>query len=268
MLLIKDAAIEKPENALDLMLESNWLGYSGKLNINQAGLRTDFEREGAESGFVTLIAGMTTVQAHLANLYTMSSELETQEGITFPIYEAREYQWAPNEVGYVLGTTYPVGAEITVPDTGAVNFVLVGGGIFSIGRPVPVTNDEMQLPETLERRLEKIRGLKDNWDSYTASRISSKAIEKAKSLLKEAGIRCGVSILEETFIAPCSDGGIQLEWKSDSEKELVAKILPSGKTATFLLTEPSGKEKEGTIKGLGDWDRLLDTLSSKRENLR
>ncbi len=265
MLLIKDAAIENPENTLELAQESNWFGCRvGKLNINQAGLPTDLEREGVRSDFVTWVAETPTVQAHLASLYTTSLKWKAQEEITLLIYGVKDYPWSSNKVGYAVGTTYPVGAEVTVSDTGAVNFMSVGGGIFSIGYPVIVINDEIQLPESLERRLEKIRGLKDNWDSYSACRISGKAIEKAKSLLNEVGIRCGVSMLEETFIAPCSDGGIQLEWKSDSEKELIAKILPSGKTATFLLTEPSGKEKGGTIKRLEDWNGLLDELCERK----
>ncbi len=269
MLLIKDVAVENPENTIDLARESNWFGCKvGNLNINQAGLLTDLEREGVWSGFVTWVAETPTGQAHLASLYVTSLKWKAQEEITLPVYGVKEYQWSSNKVGYAVGTTYPVGAEITVANTGAVNFVSVGGGIFSIGCPITVVNDEIQLPESLERRLGKIGRLPEKWDSYSASRISGKAIEKTKSLLIEAGIHCGVSVLEEAFIAPCSDGGIQLEWKSDSEKELVAKILPSGKTATFLLTEPSGKEKEGTIKGLEDWNGLLDALCSKRKSLR
>jgi hypothetical protein len=254
MLLTKDVTIEKSESELNSELESNRFGYSGKLNINQAGLRTDFERE-----------EVPAVCTQIASLYITSSEWETQEGITLSAYEVNNYQWSPNKVGYVLGATYPIGAEATVADTRAAIFVSAVGETFLIGcSVVGALKNEIELPESIEGRLDKIRGLKDNWDSYSASRISGKAIEKAKSLLFEARIHCGISLLEEAFIAPCSDGGIQLEWTSESEIELIVKISASAKKATVLLTKPSGKEKEGTIKGLEDWNGLLDDLCDRR----
>jgi hypothetical protein len=259
MLLINDVAAENPENTLDLVQESNWFGCQvGNVNINRTGLLTDLEREGVWSGFTTWVAEIPTWQAHLAGLYITSLKSKAQGEITLPVYGVKEYQWSSNELGYAVGTTYPVSAEITIANAGAINFVSVGGGIFSIGCRFTVVSDEIQLPESLERRLEKLGRLPEKWDSYSASRISGKAIEKAKSVLINARIHCGVGLLEEVFIAPCSDGGIQLEWTSESEIELVVKIPPSSKRSTFLLTEPSGKEKEGTIRDPEDWNRLLD----------
>lgn len=259
MPLIRDVTTENSENTLSLPQETNWLRCSvGKLNVRQAGLLTDLDRERVLSGFITCVTEIPTAQAYLSTPYLMSSIRDVQEAITVPIYGTEKDQWASNKFEYAVGATYPIDIEITVPDTGTATFISVKGGIFPIGCPISVANYERQLPASIEKRLEKIEGLKDNWDSYSASQISSKAIEKAKFLLKKGYIHCGRDLLEETFIAPCSDGGIQLEWTSESELELIVKITPSSKEPTFLLTEPSGKEKEGTIRNPEDWNMLLD----------
>lgn len=115
---------------------------------------------------------------------------------------------------------------------------------------------KLKLPKNIETRLAKIKELNENWDSYSAKRVSRKVIEDATSLLKKAIIHCGVSLVENIFIAPCSDGGIQLEWAYGLGNELIVKVSPLKRT-TFLLVASSG-EKEGTIQNQEEWEKIFN----------
>jgi hypothetical protein len=53
---------------------------------------------------------------------------------------------------------------------------------------------------------DKIRSLKDGWDSYGAGPIDVAAIEVAKKLAAVNGV------YDIAQIVPCSNGGVQLEW--------------------------------------------------------
>lgn len=271
MLLTKDIAAEKPESMLDLVQMRNWFGCRvGELNINQAGLLLELEREAAWPKLVSRIGTPSVQSQYLGSLYTLGLEAKEERETGLYIYGLKTYESSFSKVGYPLGLSYSVGEELKIGDTGAVSIVWLEGGIFSIGCSVSVVNDEIQLPKSLERRLEKISRLPEKWDSYSASRISGKAIEKTKSLLIEAGIHCGISVLEEAFIAPCSDGGIQLEWTSESDNELILKILPSGEQDKYYLVESSREgditEKEGIIRRPEDWKPLLDKLCHSKKS--
>ena len=62
---------------------------------------------------------------------------------------------------------------------------------------------------------------------------------------------CAGTALPEPFIAPTSDGGLQVEWKSSTGKELIIEVPPDEGPSGFLLIEPlpSGEEHEteGTL---------------------
>ena len=113
---------------------------------------------------------------------------------------------------------------------------------------------------TWEQRFEQLRQLPENWDSYGASRISDKAIEKGKSVLTAM---TAIGFPQLFFVAPSSDSGIQIEWELH-EKELVLQIPPTGDPVTYLLVETTatGKERETeeTITGTEGLEQLLQRI--------
>ena len=264
---IKDITVDKPENLLDLAQMGNWVGCEiNRLGINQGGSLLGVERE---SGWVEVVlwgVGTTAAQEqNLGNLYISGMEGRKEEGKGLNIYGIKPYGSVSGEGEYIFRAKDLVNAEMeTGIDARAVSVLPIGGQIFSIGWPIRTVSDEIQLPESLERRLGQLSQLSENWDSYHASRIGDKAIKKAKSLLISVCVRFGERRLGEVFIAPCSDGGLQLEWKLESEQELIVKISHRGKTAKFLLIEPSQNgtsiEREGEIEEVEDWNRLFSEL--------
>lgn len=266
MLLIKDATTsENIENTVDLARDPDWFRcHLDKLNIDQLELGKELGREVGWSEFAILVEEKPNAKAFPAGIYIVDLKSSNQQGIV-PIYGIAEYKWLTNQVGYAVGTTYPVLAQ-----PGTVSFISLGNEIFSIGCPVSNIDEKIKLPESLERRLEKISSLQENWNSYSANRIGSRAINKARLLLVEAALHCGKELLESAFVAPCSDGGIQLEFKSESEKELIVKLKSDGKTDSLLLLDNSGEEieKQDIILRTERWNAELDALCSKTGSVR
>lgn len=114
---------------------------------------------------------------------------------------------------------------------------------------------------TWEQRFEQLRRLPENWDSYGASRIRDKAIEKGKSILT-AMTAAGIS--QVFFVTPAPNGGIQIEWELPG-KELVLEIPPTGEQATYLLVETTAtgeeREIEEMITEAEGFEQLLERIS-------
>lgn len=267
---IKDITVDKPENLLGLAQVENRFGCAiNRLNINQAGSLLDVEKESSWPEVVLWGVGTPAAyEQNLGNLYILGMEERKEEGKGFNLYGIKTYGSVSGKGEYIFSAAHVVGAEMQIGvDARAVSVLSIGGQggqIFSIGYPIRTVSDEIQLPESLERRLGQLSQLSENWDSYQAKGISDKAIKKAKSLIISVCVRFGEGRLGEVFIAPCSDGGLQLEWKFESEQELIVKISHRGKTATFLLIEPSQNgtfiEREGEIEEVEDWNRLFSEL--------
>lgn len=119
-------------------------------------------------------------------------------------------------------------------------------------------------PSTLfpnwEQQLEQLKQLPVGWDSYGASPVSNLAIDKAKSILSVAE---AMGIAQLSFIVPCPDGGIQLEWDFEG-KEIVLVIPRTGERTTFLLVETTSTgeeiEKEGAIRDTEHLQQLLSRV--------
>ena len=264
---IKDIAFDKPENLMYSAQVDNWFGCEiNRLNINQAGSLVDVERE---SGWPKVVLwGVGTPAAYERNLVSfyipyMGENKEEEKG--FNLYGIKPYGSISGKGEYIFSAVHSVGAEMRIGvDASAVSVLPIGGQVFSFGCHISTVSDKIQIPESLERRLGQISQLSENWDSYHARAISEKAIKKAKLLLISVCVSFGERRLGEVFIAPCSDGGLQLEWKFESEQELIIKISHHGRTATFLLIEPSQNgtfiEREGEIEEVEDWNRLFDEL--------
>lgn len=95
-------------------------------------------------------------------------------------------------------------------------------------------------------KLESLRDLKPNWDSYGADPPNPKAIDRATKFaefLSEKGIG-------EPHVAPCNDGCIAFEWTGVCELEV--DINAAG-TFAYLL----GDKDEGAT---GDWQGIVGML--------
>lgn len=109
----------------------------------------------------------------------------------------------------------------------------------------------------LRKRIQELERLEAGWDSYSASPISNKAIESSISILTQISHKLGSRFVEDAFIAPCSDGSIQLEWELNS-KELILKVVPNGKQIFYLFVSPSGEEREGIINSQVELESLIE----------
>ena len=73
--------------------------------------------------------------------------------------------------------------------------------------------------EKAKIKLESLRGLKENWDSYGATAIVTGAVDQAARLLdvlKEAGYSCPA-------VVPSNTGGVVFEWdepETDNEWDI------------------------------------------------
>lgn len=115
---------------------------------------------------------------------------------------------------------------------------------------------------TWGQRFEQLRQLPQNWDSYGASRISDKAIEKGESILT---VMTAAAFDQQFFVAPSPKGGVQIEWELPG-KELILEIPPSGEPITYLLVETTStgeeREAEETIAGTEGLKHLLERISA------
>lgn len=112
------------------------------------------------------------------------------------------------------------------------------------------------IPSVVKKRIQELERLSVGWDSYSARPINARSIEAAISLLIRISSDLGNQLAEGVFIAPCSDGGVQLEWELNS-KELIIKIAPDGNQVFFLFVSSSGKEREGVITSKAELNSLL-----------
>lgn len=124
----------------------------------------------------------------------------------------------------------------------------------------------VKLPESIDKRFKQLEGLKEDWDSYGARGIARMAIEKAKFILLRITARFGTELVQEVFVAPCTDGGLQLELNLESEMELLVRIPPFGNPCKLLLEGGSEEEprieKDIVIEGEEDMGMLFRELNN------
>lgn len=159
-----------------------------------------------------------------------------------------------------IGVSLPAGCCIV-----ATNFVASWQGLFvqpSSGLPISAV-DSQRLPPVLEQRLEQFKQLPEGWDSYGSRPISPKAIDMTESILAKA-ISDRELGLPLPFMVPTSKGGVGLEWKLESGKELLLEISPEG-DVSYLLVEPrpdgGEKETEVTLRNPEELEKVFNTLS-------
>lgn len=116
-------------------------------------------------------------------------------------------------------------------------------------------DDAVDALSTVEdERLLQISALSANWDSYGALPISPDAIREARNLVKRGKVK-GLPV---PFIAPGSDTGVGIEWKT-SRGELYIDIVPGEKTTYALTLNQPHEEAEGDLDEI-DFYQLLGQL--------
>jgi hypothetical protein len=92
--------------------------------------------------------------------------------------------------------------------------------------------------ETALRKLDELRDLPEDWDSYGADTISPNAIAKAKSVVTSVMKAFGGfidNVVQLTDVIPIADGGVQLEWVGP-HAELEIEISPSGEIGLLYIS--------------------------------
>jgi hypothetical protein len=98
--------------------------------------------------------------------------------------------------------------------------------------------------ELLLDQLAELLSLPAGWDSYRASRITPKSVERAAELLHQF-LRPN---LPPPQIGPTVRGGVQLEWHT-RQAEIEIYIEPSGQARFFAESELTGESVEEKLAG-------------------
>lgn len=112
---------------------------------------------------------------------------------------------------------------------------------------------EEELIKRLRAVIDKIssfRYLPQGWDSYNAPQIDQATTTAAQKVIGLLWQSLGTS-LSEPFAAPCSDGGILLEWGLPTT-EVSVTVGPGGKLFDYLITRKGTDDviEEGTTRDL------------------
>ena len=113
----------------------------------------------------------------------------------------------------------------------------------------------------LDRRLQTLSALDDDWDGEGSTAISGRALSSVRDLSHT--IRAINSEIADPFVAPLPDGGLQMEWRFPTV-DLVLVVPPSGHGIEYLLDFNDGPngyvESEGTLDVDLPLIQLIDRL--------
>jgi len=117
---------------------------------------------------------------------------------------------------------------------------------------------------TALRKLDELRNLPEDWDSYGADPISPNAIAKAKSILTSVMIAFGGiigNVVQLTDVIPIADGGVQLEWVGP-HAELEIEISPNGNIGLLYISVSEGRRnyEESKDNSLNDVYNVIAKL--------
>ena len=128
----------------------------------------------------------------------------------------------------------------------------------------PTLDRLKSINSSLAGRIRHLRTLEPGWDGFDGSSITEQASEHTAALLIIAAF-LGEG-LDDSFIAPLPDGGLEIEWEKESGPELLVDVPPTGKSAEFLLEVPSEHgdgydSTEGFITSVGnEFENLVTKL--------
>ena len=92
-----------------------------------------------------------------------------------------------------------------------------------------------------------LKDLPDNWEASGSPKPSVTAINEAIACIGNvAGLGC--EALKAPFIAPMSDGGVQLEW-DHGDRHLEIEVLPDGSTAYVVMRGAGDDIDSRTFRG-------------------
>jgi len=99
-------------------------------------------------------------------------------------------------------------------------------------------------------KISSFRYLPQGWDSYHAPQITQDTIAAAQMIIKFLFQSFG-TFLPEPFAAPCSNGGILLEWELPTT-EVSVTVGPAGKPFDYLIARKGTDDiiEEGTTPDL------------------
>ncbi len=134
-------------------------------------------------------------------------------------------------------------------------------------RPRPTQSSGLEASALLNpgwaQRLDRLRKLEVDWDGYGAPVISQDSINECVKLLVQVN-QISEPQSKQPFIAPLSDGGLELEWETSHGNELMIVVHPGGAPVEYLLTtlDLAGNELEleGNIPGDSSIEDLLKAL--------
>ena len=140
---------------------------------------------------------------------------------------------------------------LTEPATKTVVMELAEG-TWDIEVPEPVPG---WFHETMEA-LERLSGLHENWDSYSARPVKDDtllgALDLAYQILGDDA--------EAPVVVPTSDSGVQLEWHDDGT-ELEIRVRPNGEISAFRFDEAAGEGNTIEQITVADLKPLIDFLN-------
>lgn len=116
--------------------------------------------------------------------------------------------------------------------------------------------EERALPKQISDRIDHLRSLKHDWDSYGADPISPKAIDAAEHLICRS-----IALLEERgkreptpyVIAPVADGGVQVEWRG-AAGALEVEVAPENDAHALII----GTNSKTICRRLAEATSVLD----------
>jgi len=141
----------------------------------------------------------------------------------------------------------------------------------ALHKVMTISNSSTSMLITAMRKLDELKNLPEDWDSYGADPISPNAIAKAKSIIisvvKSFSNAIG-DVVQLTDVIPIADGGVQLEWVGP-HAELEIEISPNG-TIGFLYISGSGdrrKYEESEDNSLNDvYAKIARLIHSQYNN--
>jgi len=100
-------------------------------------------------------------------------------------------------------------------------------------------------------RIAEFRHLPQGWDSYRAPQIDLATQTVAMKIIKLLWLSLGTA-LPEPFVAPCSDGGILLEWELPM-REISVTIGQGGTDFEYLIADKATDTivEEGATRNVG-----------------
>lgn len=123
---------------------------------------------------------------------------------------------------------------------------------------------------TALRKLDELRNLSEDWDSFGADPISQNAITQAKSIITSVMLAFGSiigNVVLLTDVIPIADGGVQLEWVGP-HAELEIEVSPNGNIGLLYISDSEDRRnyEESENNSLNDVQAKIGRLILSQYN--